>query len=362
MQPESHSVISRALRSPRTVTGIVALAALAGTAVHAALSPRISALLIRAVFTRGAQRTAAEMHPYAPATGIAELLDLDYGVPGSGASLDLFTPQAVRLDTDTTATNESDGEAAPTALPTVVWIHGGAWISGTRVDLRPYLRILASRGYTTVGLSYPIAPEQRYPDSLAALNDALGYLIDNAAELRIDPTRIVLAGDSAGAQLASQLAAAVTSADYARSIQLVPALDTEQLKGVVLQCGIYDLDALSELSGITSWGLKTALWAYLGIKDWDATPEARAMSTIHAVTGAFTPTFVSGGNGDPLTPTQSRRMAERLKTAGVDVTELFWPDDHKPALGHEYQFHLDLPEARDALEQTVDFLDRVTAR
>ena len=43
----------------------------------------------------------------------------------------------------------------------------------------------------------------------------------------------------------------------------------------------------------------------------------------------------------------------------MDVTTLFWPADHTPALQHEYQFHLDLPEAQHALTETLDFLSRV---
>ncbi|UUT34853.1 hypothetical protein [Microbacterium elymi] len=54
-------------------------------------------------------------------------------------------------------------------------------------------------------------------------------------------------------------------------------------------------------------------------------------------------------------------MAQRLNELGVDVTPLFWPAQHEPALPHEYQFHLHYPEAREALAQTQAFLDRITA-
>ena len=53
-------------------------------------------------------------------------------------------------------------------------------------------------------------------------------------------------------------------------------------------------------------------------------------------------------------------MSQRLQERGVEVTSLFWPADHEPALPHEYQFHLDFEEAHVALEQTLDFLGEVT--
>lgn len=84
------------------------------------------------------------------------------------------------------------------------------------------------------------------------------------------------------------------------------------------------------------------------------------MSTIQFVTPAFPPTYISGGNGDGLTWLQSIPMAQRLRSLDVPVTDVFWPADHQPALPHEYQFHLDLDEAQEALGRTLDFLGDVT--
>ena len=105
-------------------------------------TPWPSALLIRSVFERGAQATIDEMTPYVPDTPLETQAGVVYK-PGS--TFDVFSPQ---------------GTAAP--LPTVVWIHGGAWISGAQRDVNPYLQILAAKGYTTIGMSYPIAPEATY--------------------------------------------------------------------------------------------------------------------------------------------------------------------------------------------------------
>jgi len=241
-------------------------------------------------------------------------------------------------------------------LPTVVWIHGGAWISGDKENVDPYLRILASHGYTTISVNYTIAPEAIYPTAVVQLNDALAYIVEHAAELNVDPDQIVLAGDSAGAQLASQLVAITTNSDYARLMGIRPALGENQLVAAILNCGVYDMKRMSDLTGIPAWGFKIALWGYTGTKNWSETYAGATMSTIDFVNSSFPPTFISGGNGDGLTWLQTVPMSAVLKDAGVDVDELVWPANHVPALPHEYQFHLDFKEARAALDRTLEFL------
>lgn len=308
-------------------------------AVLLALSatPWPSAMVIRAVFERGAQDTVNEMTPYVPQAGLQTRADVAYK---PGLSFDAFSP-----------------EGATGGLPTIVWIHGGAWISGAQTNVEPYLRILAAEGYTTIGVGYTIAPEATYPTAVREINDALAYIKAHAVELNVDPGRIVLAGDSAGAQLASQMATLTVNPGYANLLGIEPALRKEDLAATILHCGVYDLRAMADLNGLVAWGFKTSLWAYTGTKDWSATYAGATMSTIEFVTGDLPPTFISGGNGDGLTWLQSVPYSNRLKAAGVPVTELFWPADHIPELPHEYQFHLNFSEAKDAKDRTLDFLN-----
>lgn len=326
-------------RRPGRVIPLGFLAVLLIAALVWVLTPWPAALMIRALFEKGAQETIAEMVPYAPKDGVDEKLDVSYGTD----SFDVFSPSG-----------------STEALPTVVWIHGGAWISGFKEDVDPYARILASHGYTTVSLDYTVAPEAVYPTAVTQLNNALAFLVANAAEYRIDPDRIVIAGDSAGANLTSQLATLVTNPAYATEVGITPALTPEQLRGVVLNCGIYDVSGIPDAPGITGWGFRIALWAYLGEKDWSHTTGGDQMSTLDFVTKDFPTTWISGGNGDPLTDTQSKPLAAKLQGLGVDVTEVFYDADHEPSLPHEYQFHLDFEAAQTALDSTLEFLGSVT--
>ncbi|WP_285138469.1 alpha/beta hydrolase [Microbacterium sp. lyk4-40-TSB-66] len=312
-----------------------------------ALTPWPSAMIVRAVFEKNGAETVAEMQRYVPDTPLRTELGVSYGDAQDGAGADDTT-----LDLFTTA---DEGERRPV----VIWIHGGAWVSGSSANVDPYLRILASHGYTAIGLNYSLGPEQVYPTAVRQINDALTYIDAHADDLSVDPDRIVLAGDSAGAQLASQVAALTTDSEYADLLDLTPALSARQIVGVVLNCGIYDLRSMDDLNGLIGWGFSSSLWAYTGTKDWSVESAGATMSTIEFVASGFPPTYISGGNGDGLTWLQGIPMAQRLRQLDVDVTTLFWPADHTPALPHEYQFHLDRPEAQQALAETLTFLAKV---
>ncbi|MGM7671559.1 alpha/beta hydrolase [Microbacterium sp. A93] len=334
----------RRWRKTRITLGIIIVIALV-VAIIGAITPWPSAMVIRAVFTQGGDATAAEMKKYVPDTKLTETLDVAYGDDGVDTTMDVFTPAS-----------------ATGPLPTIVWIHGGAWISGSKENIDPYMRILAAEGYTTIAVNYTLGPEGTYPKAVHQINTALGYINENADELNVDASQIVLAGDSAGGQLASQMATLITSTDYAEIMGITPSLSSDQVIATVLNCGVYDLAALAALDGIVGWGLKTSMWAYAGKKTWAEGSTGATMSTVNWVTEDFPTTYISGGNGDALTWLQSIPMAQRLDELGVDVTTLFWPAPHEPALPHEYQFHLDMPDAQTALQKTIDFLNAHTTR
>jgi acetyl esterase/lipase len=190
------------------------------------------------------------------------------------------------------------------------------------------------------------------------VNTALSYLVANAAALRIDAGRFVLAGDSAGAQIAAQVAAATSDNAYARSAGLPAALLPGQLRGVVLMCGAYDLTTPVP-AGRARRLTDTLLWAYSGKKHYRDDPLFRYASVRAYVTACFPPSLVSAGNGDPLRR-QSRLMAAALLERDVPVDALFF-DGHQPPVPHEYHLDLPNPAAQLALGRIVAHVSRFTA-
>ncbi|HVM63489.1 MAG TPA: alpha/beta hydrolase, partial [Acidimicrobiales bacterium] len=174
------------------------------------------------------------------------------------------------------------------------------------------------------------------------------------------PDRLVLAGDSAGAQICSQVAAAITDGAYTRQLGIAPAVQAAQLRAVVLYCGFYDMRTFIDRGRaapvpILRWGTRTMVRAYTGRAAVDS-DDIRLMSVIDHATDRFPPAFISGGNGDPLTVSQSRPFSEKLSGLGVPVVTHFFDDGAQPPLPHEYQFDLDREEGRGALVAMLEFL------
>lgn len=123
-----------------------------------------------AVLSEAAEVGAVQTHEYAP-----------------GLALDFYKSQ------------RKDGRIAPCILI----LHGGGWDGGERSQLAGFNQRLARMGYAVAAISYRLAPEHRWPaqreDTLAAID----WLKSRAVEFGIDPTRLVLAGRSAGGQIAA---------------------------------------------------------------------------------------------------------------------------------------------------------------
>lgn len=289
---------------------------------------------MRKVFAAGGARTARALARHAP-TGVVTLADEPYG-DGPDMLLDVHRPV-------------SAGEP----LPLLLRVHGGGFVGGSKNELAGWFRLLASKGFAVVGPRYSLAPEHRYPTPLEQMMAALEHLQANAGRLGIDPNRIAIAGDSAGAQIAAQVGALLTTPGYAEAVGIAPTITPARVRGLVLACGPYDL-------GLTGAGHRFAqvvLWAYSGTRHFLDDPVFATWSVTNHVTAAFPPTLITVGNTDPLRP-HSELLAGKLRAHDVEVETLFFPGDHDPPLGHEYQFDLDGDAGQQFLGRMVEFLRR----
>ena len=267
--------------------------------------------------------------------GVAEQLNLPYEAGDVDAKLDVFYP--------------ATAEKTDRLLPTIVWVHGGSWIMGSKDDNADYLKIVAARGLTTIGVNYTLAPEKTYPTPVRQFNEALAYIGNNATRLHVDSSKLFLAGDSAGAQIAAQLANVISVPSYAGKVGIVPSIERSQLQGVILHSGVYDVELTH------NFRKRGVLWAYFGTQDFLKDPRIKQFSVVRCITGDFPPIFLSAGNDDLLAP-QSHLLAEVAAKHGVLVDSLFFPEDYKPPIPHEFQFNLDTDEGRLALERTMKFV------
>ena len=193
---------------------------------------------------------------------------------------------------------------------------------------------------------------------LQQIDQALNYITQHAEKYQLNPQQLYLAGNSAGANLASHYAALLSNPAFAQQSNLQPTIQHKQLKGLILHCGIYDLKAFVETApdemNIVEWGVYNLVQAYTGDRKQDS-EFLKNILPIQHLTANYPAVFISGGNKDFLTETQSMPMLHALQQQQIPVTTAFYPDT-KAWLIHEYQFFMHQKESQQTFAKTVEFI------
>ncbi|WP_202584853.1 alpha/beta hydrolase [Vagococcus lutrae] len=244
------------------------------------------------------------------------------------------------------------------SMPCIVWVHGGAYVGGDKEDVTAYAKHLASFGYMVISMNYSLAPKAQYPTPLFELDDLLTELKENRHDLPIDFNQLILAGDSAGAQIVSEYMRYVISDNL---FGQTPSITKQQIKSLLLFCGPYDIEPFVTTStGVFRWLVHRLMAAYFGPARSVNETVYQDVSLLQQDVSEFPPCFVTDGN-DQSFEDQAKRLVTRLEQAKVPVTGVFYSRT-TAILPHEYQFMLDKPEARQTLEELQAFLNDHTLR
>ena len=110
-----------------------------------------------------------------------------------------------------------------TTSPAILLLHGGYW--AYRATWRTIPHVLAEQGFVVLDAGYTLSPSERWPAQFDDARRALDWTRRHAAELELDPERVVVLGSSAGGQLAALLGTHPTGRDDVRGvIALSPVL------------------------------------------------------------------------------------------------------------------------------------------
>lgn len=195
-------------------------------------------------------------------------------------------------------------------LPIILFVHGGGFIFGNLETHDAMARELANRtNAVIVTVDYRLAPEYPFPAALDDCISALDWVITEAAALTVDSTRISLAGDSAGGQLAVATALRCSgSGPRLRHVALLyPLLDPHRASP--------SARALAEGYMLTGSFIEWAWSAYSGSPEM---PDSPLFDVEHAVLDNFPPTTIVTGQFDPLRD-EGEAFFARLERAGVPV-------------------------------------------
>jgi acetyl esterase/lipase len=93
------------------------------------------------------------------------------------------------------------------AYPALVMVHGGGWRAGNKSLNNPMAEQIALHGFVVISVEYRLSLEAKYPAAINDIKTCVRWIRENAEKLKIDTTRIAIAGSSAGGQLASLIGA-----------------------------------------------------------------------------------------------------------------------------------------------------------
>jgi acetyl esterase/lipase len=90
-----------------------------------------------------------------------------------------------------------------TKMPTIIFIHGGAWIAGDKNDVSPIAVFIAQQGFVVINMNYRLLPTFSYPAPMEDIQMVLRWANLNSGQYKIDISCIGMSGHSAGGHLAS---------------------------------------------------------------------------------------------------------------------------------------------------------------
>ena len=235
--------------------------------------------------------------------GVEALRDLEYGRAGDRPlRLDLYLP-----------------EKGQRPLPLIVWIHGGAWMAGSKNSPSPALTF-TREGYAVAQVGYRLSQDAKFPAQIYDCKGAVRWLRANAEKYHLDANKFVAWGASAGGHLVALLGTSGGVAELEGDVNDLK--ESSRVQAVIDWFGPTDLLQIggppSDIphNAPDSPESKLIGGALLENKD-----KAAKASPITYVSKAAPPFLIMHGDQDRTVPfNQSELLYGALKKAGVDAT------------------------------------------
>ena len=255
------------------------------------------------------------------------------------------------------------GDADSKPLPIVLYLHGGGFRILSKDSHWMMALAFATRGHVVFNINYRLAPKHRFPAAIEDACAAYTWVIENAAKYGGDVSRLVIAGESAGGNLAASLALASSykrPEPYARRVW-----DTGvQPKVVMPACGLHQvtdpnrfLRRWPKMGKLADDRVVEVTDAYLGGADHgdaivlaDPLVHFESGETPHRPLPAF---FLGCGTADPLID-DTRRLTAALRALGAHAEDRYYE-------GEPHAFHaavLLTTNAKRFWGHTYKFLDQ----
>ena len=288
--------------------------------------------IVRTLFTIGDLKRDLG---WVPPTNVEAVENVSYGSCDKWHLLDLYRPK------------ETEGK-----LPVLLNIHGGAWVYGDKKVYAPYCMYLASQGFAVVNASYRLAPKHTFPAPLEDVGAMVEWVVDHAEEYGLDISNLFFVGDSAGAHLATAYTAIQLNEAYAKSFPGIKVDERFIPKGLLLNCGVFDIEVEWKKQGRALTPFLTDL---LGEKP--TVESVKQMSPAQFITSDFPSVHLTTSNGDFLRK-HSYRLKEVLEKKSVEVVFKEYGEKKKPQ-GHVFHLNLKNKVGQECNADQLEFVKQM---
>ena len=290
-------------------------------------------------------RKSANSFPFNPAiVAVGNLYqDLEWGrtkAPEGMEETEIVTEGTQKLSVKTTVFSMAD---APADAPALIYVHGGAFAYKAAAYQKKLAMIYAKKAGCKVFFPhYHLAPKYPYPAAYEDVMALYRYVTEHARELGVDPTRIGIAGDSAGASLAALVC---------------NRWEEENVKMPCLQMLVYpvtdarmETESMKLFTDTPNWDSKAneRMWDYYCGKDPEKRDKASPMWC--DLPSALPGTYIETAEFDCLHD-EGLAYAGKLKQAGVDV-EI----NETEGTFHGYDAAIDTQIVKQQIDRRISFL------
>ena len=288
--------------------------------------------IVRTLFTIGDLKRDLG---WVPPTNVETVENVSYGSCDKWHLLDLYRPK------------DAEGK-----LPVLLNIHGGAWVYGDKKVYAPYCMYLATQGFAVVNASYRLAPKHTFPAPLEDVGAMVEWVVDHAEEYGLDVSNLFFVGDSAGAHLATAYTAVQLNEAYAKSFPGIKVDERFIPKGLLLNCGVFDMEVEWKKQGRALTPFLTDLLGEKPIVD-----AVKQMSPAQFITSDFPLVHLTTSNGDFLRK-HSYRLKEVLEKKGVEVVFKDYGEKKKPQ-GHVFHLNLKNKVGQECNADQLEFVKQM---
>ncbi|KOE83122.1 hypothetical protein ACS86_09490 [Vibrio alginolyticus] len=236
-------------------------------------------------------------------------------VPAQKQTIDYKTVNGKTLELDLYLPSQQQ------VVPLLVWVHGGAWMRGSKDEFLTkngrLANTLLNHGYAVAVINYRLSSEATFPAPVADINDAINYLIDRHQEYSLKNDSVVMMGRSAGAHLAML---AATSNTYDNGFYLAGNEPRYKVSAVVDFFGPSDLVELKGNSGAIDHDAPDSSQAkMLGKSPREDAELAKWASPTTYINNTTPPFIIFHGLNDTTVPySQSEHLKSVLDGYGVE--------------------------------------------